>query len=81
MFPQAVLHDEDTKYGDDRYPFTSYPPYVSGAGILMNWAAVELVNEQIPKTPIISIDDAFIGICARRAGMVKDKNIKAEFYK
>lgn len=34
----------------------------------MNWKAVEILYDEIAKTPIISIDDAFIGICMSHAG-------------
>ena len=35
-----------------------------------------LVQEQIPKTPIITIDDAFIGVCAEKANMTINYNIQ-----
>ena len=34
-----------------------------------------LIQMQIPKTPIITIDDAFIGICAEKSNMTIHYNI------
>ena len=45
-----------------------YPPYVSGASLFMNKAAVDVIKESIRKMPMIPIDDAFLGICLREGG-------------
>ena len=46
----------------------AYPKYCAGAGFILNWKAVEIVQAMIGETPLISIDDAFIGICMAKAG-------------
>ena len=38
------------------------PTYVSGGGFIMNFAAAMAIHAQIPTTPLIAIDDAYIGI-------------------
>ena len=58
-----------TKYGDKLWPEDTYPRYVSGGGFLMNAKAMVRVQDMIKITPMIPIDDAFIGICMRRAGL------------
>lgn len=57
------------KYGDDIWPEDKYPPYVSGGGLVINRKAIFALQENIKITPIIPIDDAFIGVCMRRAGL------------
>jgi len=69
-FQPPIREPEDTKYGDLKWPLMVYPPYISGAGILLNWIAVQKINAKIPKTPIITIDDAFIGICAQKERLI-----------
>ena len=34
----------------------------------MNWKAAMVLQKQIPKTPLISIDDAYVGIAMTLAG-------------
>jgi hypothetical protein len=53
---------------------------VSGGGFIMNSIAMLKVQEMIKITPIIPIDDAFIGICLRRAGL-ENNIIKHEKFK
>lgn len=76
LWGQPIVHNPSSKYNDDKYNFLSYPPYVSGAGILMNREAMLKIQAQIPTTPIINIDDALIGICAEKAGLTRGKNIR-----
>lgn len=57
------------KYGDTIWPEATYPTYVSGGGFVINRMAMLKVQEMIKITPMIPIDDAFIGICLRRAGL------------
>ena len=63
-----VIRDKNSKYADFRWNSDEYPVYVSGAAFIMNLAAAMAILSQIPTTPIISIDDAFVGICLERAG-------------
>ena len=63
-----VIRDKTSKYSDFRWNSAEYPVYVSGAAFIMNYAAGMAILSQIPSTPIISIDDAYLGICLERAG-------------
>ena len=56
------------KYVDLVFNEDHYPPYVSGASLFMNKAAVDVIKENIRKMPMIPIDDAFLGICLREGG-------------
>ena len=56
------------KYVDVVWNEPTYPPYVSGASLFMNKGAVDVIKNNIGKLPKIPIDDAFLGICMRKAG-------------
>jgi hypothetical protein len=56
------------KYVDVVWNETHYPPYCSGASLFMNKGAVNVMKNNIGKLPKIPIDDAFLGICMRKAG-------------
>ena len=57
-----------SRYADFKWPESIYPKYISGGGFLMNRAAAAVLRTQIPLTPVITIDDALIGIAMARAG-------------
>ena len=61
------MRSPKSKYEDLVWPKTKYPPYVSGGGLVMNRAAVQVLRNAIPKNPVIPIDDAFVGICLKSA--------------
>ena len=41
----------------------------------MNWNAAKIIQKQIPMNPVSPIDDAFIGICLKRAGLSNNLRI------
>ena len=75
---QPVERAEHSRYADFKWNKGTYPKYVSGGGFLVNWAAALALQNQIPKTPIISIDDAYIGIAMELAGYGGDDYIKRD---
>lgn len=66
------------KYQDLVWNEELYPNYTSGACLFMNRAAVEVIHENIPKLPIIPIDDAFLAICMRNGGYGYENVINVE---
>ena len=46
-----------------RWPEEVYPKYASGSGHIMTRNALFVLEGQMQLNPLISIDDAFIGIC------------------
>lgn len=65
---QPAERKPGSRYADFKWPEPVYPKYISGGGFLMNRAAAVTLQKQIPRTPVISIDDAFIGIAMVKAG-------------
>ena len=78
---QPPIRTGQSKYVDLIWNRDFYPPYVSGAGVFLNRRAMLQVQHLVPSTPITTIDDAFIGICAEKAGMKPGKNIKVSVRK
>jgi hypothetical protein len=73
VIDMPAKRDDTNKYVDLIWPNLNYPPYVSGGGFIMNSKAAFLLQSEIPKNPLIPIDDAFLGICMHQAG--KTENI------
>ena len=65
MGNNPVIRDHRSKYADFKWNKERYPTYVSGGGFIMNFAAAMAIHSQIPTTPLIAIDDAYIGKCIR----------------
>lgn len=57
-----------SRYGDLIWPGNFYPNYISGGGFYLNRAALNTFQQFIKVTPMIPIDDAFIGVAMERAG-------------
>ena len=76
LFEQPPVHETGNRYDDPKWKLEVYPPYVSGAGIFLNRDAMIKIQGQIGITPLTNIDDAFIGICAERAGLRPRINIQ-----
>ena len=51
-----------------RWPGRKFPPYPAGSGQIINRNALFVLGSQMQRTPITSIDDAFVGICMLYAG-------------
>ena len=61
MGNNPVIRDHRSKYADFKWNKDKYPHYVSGGGFIMNYKAAMAILSQIPTTPLIAIDDAYIG--------------------
>ena len=61
MGNNPVIRDHRSKYADFKWNKERYPTYVSGGGFIMNYMAAMAIQRQIPTTPLIAIDDAYIG--------------------
>ena len=51
------------------YPEPSFPPYCSGSAYALSMGAVRLVLDAAPRTPKVTPEDVFVGLCAHRAGI------------
>ncbi|CAG5103058.1 Oidioi.mRNA.OKI2018_I69.chr1.g594.t1.cds [Oikopleura dioica] len=52
----------------DVWPGLKFPPYPAGSGQIINRNALFVLGSQMQRTPITSVDDAFVGICMLYAG-------------
>ncbi|XP_039270856.2 beta-1,3-galactosyltransferase 1-like [Styela clava] len=77
LYPSPRIKDPKSKYyvPVSLWPEKYYPPYVSGGGFLMSSVVAKKIFEVSKVTPIIPIDDAFLGVCLRKLGM-KPQNHK-----
>lgn len=46
-----------------------YPPYAGGSGYVLSMAAAALVDRASAAVRYLSMEDAFVGVCAERAGV------------
>lgn len=77
LYPSPRIKDPKSKYyvPSKLWPEKYYPPYVSGGGFLMSSVVAKKIFEVSKVTPIIPIDDAFLGVCLRKLDM-KPQNHK-----
>lgn len=75
LYPSPRITDPKSKYyvPSNLYGEKYYPPYVSGGGFIMSSLVAKKIFEMIKVTPIIPIDDAFMGICLKKLG-IKPRN-------
>ena len=78
---QPVVKTKGHRYADFVWPEDKYPAYVSGGGFLMNWETIKVLHAQIPENPITPIDDAFLGICFKKAGFEKNVHQAQDIFK
>ena len=58
------------KVSYEEWPWTSYPPYVFGASILISGKAVSPLLEAAQETPYFEMEDIYLtGLVARKAGV------------
>ncbi|XP_060546097.1 beta-1,3-galactosyltransferase 4-like isoform X2 [Pantherophis guttatus] len=51
------------------YPPTAYPPYCSGPAYVLSGLAAAAVLAAAPHLPLLPVEDVFVGLCARHAGI------------
>nr|CAB3224812.1 beta-1,3-galactosyltransferase 1-like [Phallusia mammillata] len=77
LYPSPRITDPKSKYyvSTNLWNEKYYPPYVSGGGFVMSSLVSKKIFEVTKVTPIIPIDDAFLGVCLKKLGM-KPQNHK-----
>lgn len=77
LYPSPRITNPKSKYyvSTNLWSEKYYPPYVSGGGFLMSSLVCKKIFEVTKVTPIIPIDDAFLGVCLKKLGM-KPQNHK-----
>ena len=60
------VQHQGVRYVDNKWPQDVYPVYVSGGGQLFNREALWKVQKMIEITPMLTVDDAFLGVCFQR---------------
>ena len=77
LYPSPRITDPKSKYyvSTNLWSEKYYPPYVSGGGFLMSSLISKKIFEVTKVTPIIPIDDAFLGVCLKKLG-IKPQNHK-----
>jgi len=76
IYPSPRITDPESKYyvAIGLWKEIYYPPYVSGGGFVMSSLVAKKIFEVIKVTPIIPIDDAFMGICLKKLGLKPQDN-------
>ena len=77
LYPSPRITDPKSKYyvSTNLWNEKYYPPYVSGGGFVMSSLVSKKIFEVTKVTPIIPIDDAFLGVCLKKLGL-KPQNHK-----
>ena len=78
---QFIAHvQRKGRYSVDKKEFRKriYPRYCSGGGFILSRDAVQRLFARLPEVPALTIDDAYVGILALRAGIdvVHNKNFQ-----
>lgn len=53
-----------------------YPPYASGTGYVLSASAVQLILKVASRAPLLPLEDVFVGVSARRAGLAPTHCVK-----
>ncbi|XP_075194271.1 N-acetyllactosaminide beta-1,3-N-acetylglucosaminyltransferase 3-like [Anomaloglossus baeobatrachus] len=66
-----LIREKHSKYyvSKEIFPAESYDPYCGGGGILVSSFTASSINQESPYIPLIPIDDAYLGMCLKRAGL------------
>ncbi|XP_064620793.1 beta-1,3-galactosyltransferase 5-like [Lineus longissimus] len=67
-----AYRDNTSKWfvSEEDYPFSSYPQYAEGYGVLMSFPVVEKFTDAARRVPFIPVEDAYIGLLARATGII-----------
>ncbi|XP_073516540.1 N-acetyllactosaminide beta-1,3-N-acetylglucosaminyltransferase 3-like isoform X1 [Phyllobates terribilis] len=66
-----LIREKHSKYyvSKEIFPADSYDPYCGGGGILMSSFTASSIQKESQYIPLIPIDDAYLGMCLKRAGL------------
>ncbi|XP_071490849.1 beta-1,3-galactosyltransferase 1-like [Diadema antillarum] len=75
---QSVVRNKKRRFylSEEFYPHPTYPPYMDGPAYIMSTDVVEKVYREAIRTPLFPWEDAFIGICLKKAGIQDMKDVK-----
>ncbi|XP_021351525.1 lactosylceramide 1,3-N-acetyl-beta-D-glucosaminyltransferase-like [Mizuhopecten yessoensis] len=64
--------DKDTRWyvSAEEYPFDLYPPYIGGGAFVVSYDVAQRFRLAFPFTKYMPIDDAYLGIVARKLNIV-----------
>ncbi|KAM5146750.1 beta-1,3-galactosyltransferase 4-like [Mantella aurantiaca] len=67
----AALRDPENRHytSHELYPSDYFPPYCSGVGYILSYGAVGHILQEAGNGPWLSIEDVYIGILAKAAGI------------
>ncbi|KAM3843753.1 beta-1,3-galactosyltransferase 4-like [Vipera latastei] len=70
-WPVMPTHDPHGHHyvPDSVYPYAIYPPYCGGSTYVLSAPAVATVLDAARHLPLVPVEDAFVGICARHAAI------------
>ncbi|KAM4704566.1 beta-1,3-galactosyltransferase 5-like isoform 1-T2 [Discoglossus pictus] len=68
---RVVIRDPSSKWfvSQQDYDLDVYPPYASGIGYILSLDASKMVLRMAASVPLIPVEDAYVGILAKRAGI------------
>uniref|UniRef100_A0A673TQA2 Hexosyltransferase n=2 Tax=Suricata suricatta TaxID=37032 RepID=A0A673TQA2_SURSU len=71
MDGSVPIRDSWSKYfvPPQLFPGTAYPVYCSGGGFLLSSHTIRALRAAALHTPLFPIDDAYMGMCLKRAGL------------
>lgn len=71
-----LVREKPSKYyvSKELFPNDYYEPYCGGGGILMSGFTVSSIHKVSKHIPLIPIDDAYLGMCLKRAGLAPENH-------
>ncbi|XP_076969629.1 acetylgalactosaminyl-O-glycosyl-glycoprotein beta-1,3-N-acetylglucosaminyltransferase [Tamandua tetradactyla] len=71
MYGSVPIRDSWSKYfvPPQLFPGKAYPVYCSGGGFLFSRHTAQALRKAARDTPLFPIDDAYMGMCLKRAGL------------
>ncbi|XP_072181214.1 beta-1,3-galactosyltransferase 5-like [Diadema setosum] len=68
---QSVVRNKNQRFylSEEFFPHPTYPPYMDGPAYIMSTDVVKRVYREAIRTPLFPWEDAFIGICLKKAGI------------
>ncbi|XP_033760042.1 beta-1,3-galactosyltransferase 1-like [Pecten maximus] len=74
--------DKSTRWyvSTEEYPFDRYPPYIGGGAYVVSYDVAHRFQLAFPFVKYIPIDDAYLGIVARKLMIVPHRDMKFQSY-